>query len=158
MQDARSEYPRLEPILIEAWKVFKQTVKRVGESESRMSDSSSEQFSMKSRSLSQISLHRAKSQVLNRGQNPPVSNWGSGSSSYIQSDPEWTKPTKQSQSPPKIGGFRGIANVLLPTVGLLKHLREALEFHSFVLVNAAVYGLHHQSGNFTVSPVSAWDS
>lgn len=60
-QDARMEYPRLEPILVEAWKDFKQTAKRVGESESRMPDSSSERFSTKLGKVSQDLPVRAKS-------------------------------------------------------------------------------------------------
>ncbi len=42
---AASQWEKSEPILLEAWEVFKQTAKRVAECESRLSHSPSEQFS-----------------------------------------------------------------------------------------------------------------
>ena len=44
---AASQWEKSEPILLEAWEVFKQTAKRVAKCESRLSHSPSEQFSNK---------------------------------------------------------------------------------------------------------------
>lgn len=55
LQDAVNQYPRSEPILLEAWKQYQQTANRVGASESGLTDSSLERFSMKLGTVNQIS-------------------------------------------------------------------------------------------------------
>jgi putative transposase len=60
MQDAQSEYPRAEPLLLEAWQRYI-TRKQVSASESRMSDSPSERVSNKPLSSDQIAVTSEKS-------------------------------------------------------------------------------------------------
>ncbi len=56
LHDAVNQYQRSEPILMEAWKRFKQTVSGVGESETPWADSPVEQFSSKLGKSSQIAV------------------------------------------------------------------------------------------------------
>lgn len=52
--DAAHQYLGAEPLLMEAWKQYQLTANQVGESESRLSDSPSERFSIKQGKYSQI--------------------------------------------------------------------------------------------------------
>jgi len=54
LQDAALQYPGTEPFLVEAWKRYQETAKRVGDAESRQSHSPSERFSKKLRKRRQI--------------------------------------------------------------------------------------------------------
>jgi hypothetical protein len=54
LQDAVNQYQRSEPILMEAWKRFKQTASGVGESETPCTDCPVEQFSSEGKKVSQI--------------------------------------------------------------------------------------------------------
>lgn len=60
LQDARTEYQRSESILRSAWQVYQKNCERVGESESRLCHSSSEQFDLQLRTASQISQYGLK--------------------------------------------------------------------------------------------------
>ena len=60
LQDATEQYPGSEPILTEAWKLFKQTVSGVGNVETPCTDYPAEQFSDKLGNSDQIA-NRAKS-------------------------------------------------------------------------------------------------
>ena len=60
LQDATEQYPGSEPILTEAWKLFKQTVSGVGDAETPCTDYPAEQFSDKLGNSDQIA-NRAKS-------------------------------------------------------------------------------------------------
>lgn len=61
LQDARQEYQRSESILRSAWQVYQKNCERVGETESRLCHSSSEQFDLKLGNVSQIRHQRTKS-------------------------------------------------------------------------------------------------
>jgi len=54
LQDAASQYPGAEPLLVEAWKQYQETANRVSDAESGQSHSSPERFSRKLRKLRQI--------------------------------------------------------------------------------------------------------
>ncbi len=54
LQDAVSQYPGAEPLLVEAWKQNQETANRVGVAESGKSHSPSERFSRKLRKRRQI--------------------------------------------------------------------------------------------------------
>jgi hypothetical protein len=58
LQDAVDRYPGTEPFLVEAWKRYQETAKRVGASESPRSGSPAEQFSRKLRKRSQIAARK----------------------------------------------------------------------------------------------------
>nr|MCU0538183.1 hypothetical protein [Hydrococcus sp. Prado102] len=55
LQDAVNQYPGSEPILVEAWKQYRQSARLVGESEILRSDSPVEQISQKLGTVNQIS-------------------------------------------------------------------------------------------------------
>jgi len=55
LQDAVNQYPRSEPILLEAWKQYQQSANRVSAPESRMTDSPKERISIKLGTVNQIS-------------------------------------------------------------------------------------------------------
>jgi hypothetical protein len=57
---AQSEWERLEPILMQAWKDFQTNCEQVGASERRLSHSPSEQFCMKPATVSQIAIDERK--------------------------------------------------------------------------------------------------
>jgi hypothetical protein len=54
LHDAASQYQGAEPLLLEAWKRYQQTARRVGESESPCTDCPVEQFSSEGKKVSQI--------------------------------------------------------------------------------------------------------
>ena len=54
LQDALREYPRAEPLLVDAWKQYQQTASQVGASERRSYHSSSEQLSTQVLTSNQI--------------------------------------------------------------------------------------------------------
>ncbi|GET44544.1 transposase, IS608 family protein [Microseira wollei NIES-4236] len=58
---ALSEWERSEPYLMQAWEEFQINCEQLGESESRLSHSPSEQFCIKLRTVNQIAIFRAKS-------------------------------------------------------------------------------------------------
>ncbi|MEN9871139.1 MAG: hypothetical protein RLZZ171_2127 [Cyanobacteriota bacterium] len=60
MHDARQEYQRSESILRSAWQAYQINCEQVGESESRLCHSSSEQFDLKLGNISQISCVELK--------------------------------------------------------------------------------------------------
>ena len=60
LQDAQFEYPRLESVLLEAWKRYQQSANRVGASESRLCHSSSEWISNDLEKVSQIKQEGSK--------------------------------------------------------------------------------------------------
>ena len=57
---AQSEWERLEPILMQAWKDFQINCEQLGESESRLSHSPSEQFCIKLGTVNQIAIKERK--------------------------------------------------------------------------------------------------
>ncbi|MFB2982088.1 hypothetical protein [Microseira sp. BLCC-F43] len=57
---AQSEWERLEPILMQAWKEFQINCEQLGMSERRLSHSSLEQFCMKPETVSQIAINERK--------------------------------------------------------------------------------------------------
>jgi putative transposase len=61
LQDAISQYPGSESILVEAWKQFQPAANQVSESESGQRHSPLERFSQKLGTVDQIAMHRAKS-------------------------------------------------------------------------------------------------
>lgn len=54
LHDAASQYQGAEPLLLEAWKRYQQTARRVGESQSPCADCPVEQFSSEGKNVSQI--------------------------------------------------------------------------------------------------------
>jgi putative transposase len=60
LQDAQCEYPRLEQTLWLAWQQYQTNCEQVGESESRLTHSSSEQFNHEGKSVNQIATKRDK--------------------------------------------------------------------------------------------------
>jgi hypothetical protein len=56
VQDAASQYQGAEPLLLEAWKQYQQTARRVGDAESPCTDCPVEQFSSKPGKFSQIAV------------------------------------------------------------------------------------------------------
>ena len=60
LQDAQYEYPRLEQTLWLAWQQYQTNCEQVGESESRLTHSSLEQFNHEGKSVNQIAIRREK--------------------------------------------------------------------------------------------------
>ncbi|MGH1395815.1 MAG: RNA-guided endonuclease TnpB family protein [Trichormus sp.] len=60
LQDAQCEYPRLEQTLWLAWQQYQTNCEQVGESESRLTHSSLEQFNHKGKSVNQIAIKSEK--------------------------------------------------------------------------------------------------
>ncbi|MDJ0616211.1 MAG: hypothetical protein QNJ63_05555 [Calothrix sp. MO_192.B10] len=60
LRDAQCEYPRLEQTLWLAWQQYQTNCEQVGESESRLTHSSLEQFNHQGKSVNQIAIKSEK--------------------------------------------------------------------------------------------------